>query len=100
MRLPTFKRGIHPKGEKHHTDDKAIQVILPRVGSKMVYPMVQSIGVPCQPVVSVGEHVLLGQKVGDAEGFISSPIHTSVSGTVDAIKRCLPLPELFQTLLL
>lgn len=89
MRLPTFKRGIHPKGEKHHTDDKAIQVILPRVGSKMVYPMVQSIGVPCQPVVSVGEHVLLGQKVGDAEGFISSPIHTSVSGTVDAIKKVL-----------
>ena len=89
MRLPTFKKGIHPKGEKHHTDDKAIQVILPRVGSKMVYPMVQSIGVPCQPVVSVGERVLLGQKVGDAEGVVSSPIHTSVSGTVDAITKVL-----------
>ncbi|MGF7145568.1 electron transport complex protein RnfC [Anaerotaenia torta] len=89
MRLPTFKKGIHPKGEKHHTDDKAIQVILPRVGSKMVYPMVQSIGVPCQPAVSVDERVLLGQKVGDAEGLISSPIHTSVSGTVDAITKVL-----------
>ena len=89
MRLPTFKKGIHPKGEKHHTDDKVIQVILPRVGSKMVYPMVQSIGVPCQPVVSVGERVLLGQKVGDAEGYVSSPIHTSVSGTVEAITKVL-----------
>lgn len=89
MRLPTFKKGIHPKGEKHHTDNKAIQVILPRVGSKMVYPMVQSIGIPCQPVVTVGERVLLGQKVGDADGFVSSPIHTSVSGTVNAITKVL-----------
>ncbi len=89
LRLPTFKRGFHLKDEKYHTENKSIQYILPRVGSKMVYPMIQSIGTPCQPIVSVGNRVLLGQKVGDADGLVSSPIHTSVSGTVDTIKKVL-----------
>ncbi len=89
MGLLTFKRGIHPSDEKHHTENKAIEVILPKVGAKMTYPMVQHLGMPCQPCVSIGERVLLGQKIGDADGYVTSPIHSSVSGTVVAIEPTL-----------
>ena len=47
--------------------------------------MQQHIGAPCQPLVSVGDRVLLGQKIGDGEG-LCVPVHASVSGTVIAIE--------------
>lgn len=89
MGLLTFKRGIHPSDEKHHTENKAIEVILPKEGARMTYPMSQHLGMPCEPCVSIGERVLLGQKIGDASGYVTSPIHSSVSGTVVAIEPTL-----------
>ncbi|MDR2903114.1 MAG: electron transporter RnfC, partial [Clostridiales bacterium] len=85
MKIRTFKRGIHPPGQKGTTDDLPIEVILPKEGAIMVYPMSQHIGAPCEPIVAVGERVLLGQKIGEAKGYVSSPVHTSVSGTVKSI---------------
>lgn len=85
MKVRTFKRGIHPPGQKAGTDDKAIEVILPKEGAMMVYPMVQHIGAPCEPVVAVGERVLLGQMIGEAKSYVSAPVHSSVSGVVKAI---------------
>ncbi len=37
---------------------------------------------PCNPVVKKGDRVLVGQVIGEATGFVSAPIHSSVSGTV------------------
>ena len=48
----------------------------------MVYPMVQHIGVPCAPIVAVGDFVAVGQKIGDSGAVMSSPIHSTVSGRV------------------
>lgn len=48
--------------------------------------MAQHIGVPCEPVVKVGDHVDIGQKIGDSEAFMSAPVHASVSGEVTEIK--------------
>ncbi|MCL1948755.1 MAG: electron transport complex subunit RsxC [Turicibacter sp.] len=45
----------------------------------------QHIGAPCQPVVEVGDEVLVGQLVAKSEAFVSAPIHATVSGIIEAI---------------
>lgn len=52
----------------------------------MVFPMSQHIGAPATPVVQKGDKVLVGQKIGEASGFISANICSSVSGTVKAVE--------------
>lgn len=47
------------------------------------------IGKPAAPVVKVGDRVLVGQPVAEQSGFISSPVHASVSGTVKKIEDIL-----------
>ena len=49
---------------------------------KVVIPMIQHIGAPCTPLVKQGDTVKVGQKIGDSEAYVSSPVHSSVSGTV------------------
>ncbi|MDR3271107.1 MAG: electron transport complex subunit RsxC [Peptococcaceae bacterium] len=83
----TFPSGVHPHDEKSWTAGKAVQTILPKAGSEMVFPMSQHIGAPCEPLVAVGDKVLLGQKIGDSEKFVTSPVHSSVSGAVTAIRK-------------
>ncbi len=82
--IRTFKGGIHPDDMKTDTCDKQI-IDLP-ASSEMVYPLSQHIGAPASPCVNVGDHVLMGQKVAEASGFVSANIHSSVSGTVKAIE--------------
>lgn len=53
----------------------------------MVFPLEQHIGNPAIPIVQVGDRVLVGQKIAEADGLISAPIHSSVSGTVKAIEN-------------
>jgi len=83
-RLRTFRGGIYPPHNKSCTEAKNIVDLLPRQ-ELLHFPMQQHIGVPCEPVVKVGERVLLGQKIGDSEAFLSVPIHSSVSGKVEKI---------------
>lgn len=87
MNVLTFPRGIHPHDEKEHTADAKIDYILPKKGSHLVFPMSQHLGAPATPIVEVGEYVKLGQKIGEASAFVSSPVHSSVSGTVIAIEK-------------
>ena len=48
--------------------------------------MSQHLGAPANPIVQVGDTVKVGQKIGEAAGFISAPVHSSVSGTVVAVE--------------
>ena len=91
MKFQTFKRGIHPPDGKEITNKKPIEIIMPEEGMKMVYPMSQHIGAPCEPIVAKGDRVLLGQKIAESSAFVSSPIHASVSGTVTDIKPVMTL---------
>lgn len=84
MGLRTFKGGIHPYDGKDLSKDKPILEILPK--GELVYPLSQHIGAPANPIVAVGDSVLRGQKIAEANGFVSAPIHSSVSGTVKAIE--------------
>ena len=80
----TFHGGIHPYDGKDISKDKPIVDYMPK--GLMVYPLSQHIGAPAEPVVEVGEHVLVGQLIAKETGFVSSPIYSSVSGTVKAIE--------------
>lgn len=84
MGLLTFKGGVHPVEGKELSKDKPTRELLPK--GDMVYPLSQHIGAPASPIVAVGDTVLKGQKIAEAGGFVSSPIFSSVSGTVEAIE--------------
>ena len=81
----TFKRGIHP-AESKYTEHVPISNQLSLNENEMVFPLTQHLGAPCQPLVSVGEKVLIGAKIGDSEAFVCAPVHSSVSGTVKEIR--------------
>lgn len=81
----TFVGGIHAYDGKELSKDKPITVLLPK--GDLVFPLSQHIGAPAKPLVAKGDLVLVGQRIGEAEGMISSNIISSVSGTVKAIER-------------
>ncbi len=85
-----FPGGIHP-GEgvngKAVTRSKPIEALPPP--SRVILSMQQHIGVPCRCVVKQGDYVRIGQIIGEAAGFVSAPVHASVSGTVVAVAPCM-----------
>ena len=80
----TFIGGIHPYDGKNLSKDKPIKAVFPK--GDLVYPLSQHIGAPAKPIVEKGDHVLTGQKIAEAGGFVSAPIYATVSGTVKAIE--------------
>ena len=84
MGLATFKGGIHPYEGKELSENKPVQVLTSK--GEMVFPMAQHIGAPAKPLVAKGDRVLVGQKIGEAGGFISANVICSVSGTVKAVE--------------
>lgn len=84
MKLATFKGGIHPDDGKALSKDTPIKLVEPK--GDLVYPMSQHIGAPAKPIVNVGDKVLVGQRIGEAQGFVSANIISSVSGTVKAVE--------------
>lgn len=89
MKFFGFRGGVHPPENKVQTENlKTERLDSP---SEVYVPLLQHIGVPLNPIVQVGDKVLKGQKIGEAEG-LSSPIHSPVSGTVTKIEsRIFPL---------
>lgn len=83
MGTATFRGGIHPPDKKELAANSPISdAKAPKI---VVIPLSQHIGAPCNAVVSIGQEVKKGQVVGEASAFVSSPVHTSVSGKVVAI---------------
>lgn len=79
----TFPGGVHPPEYKELTEHKAtVNATVPKL---LVIPMRQHIGAPCDALVKVGDEVKVGQKIGEPKGFVSAPIHSSVSGKVVAV---------------
>ena len=79
-----FFGGVHPNDMKAATNEKAIEQL--EAPAEVVIPMSMHIGAPCKPIVAVGDKVTIGQKIGEPGGFVSAPIHASVSGTVKAVE--------------
>lgn len=81
--LKKFKiGGIHPHDNKISRDCKIENLPVPEVVS---IPVSQHIGAPAEVVVKSGDRVLVGDLIAKAGGFVSSNIHSSVSGTVKSI---------------
>lgn len=84
MNAKKFHGGVHPDGAKSLTEGCKIKSAEP--SHTLVFPMSQHVGKPAKPIVSSGEHVLMGQRIGEADGFISAHVISSVSGTVKAVE--------------
>ena len=78
--------GVHPVEGKEPTEHLSL-VRFPEPET-VIIPMSMHLGAPATPIVNVGDKVKLGQKIGEAAGFISAPVHSSVSGEVMAICDC------------
>ncbi len=83
-RFAGYYGGIHPVEGKEPTEHKPlVRFPEPQVA---VIPLSMHLGAPANPIVSVGDTVKVGQKIAEAAGFISAPIHASISGKVVAIE--------------
>ncbi len=86
QRLPgsgTFSHGVHPDEHKEATEGLPIER-MPFV-SRFVLPLSQHIGAPCRPVVRPNQRVRRGQLVAEPGGFVSTALHSPVTGRVVGI---------------
>ena len=84
----TFKGGIHPLHDRHEgkapTEKKPVRAF---VSDTVCIPMDMHLGAPSKPCVKKGDHVLMGQLIGEPVGGLGVPVHASVSGTVLEVGR-------------
>ena len=79
-----FHGGIHPQENKTQTTQTAIATI--PLAKELVLPLSQHIGAPAAAIVDVGQTVLKGELVAEAQGMLSANIHAPTSGTISAIE--------------
>lgn len=80
MKVLSFSGGVHPEYCKELTSSRPVEPVeLPKT---VVIPLSQHLGAPCNPAVKKGDEVKTGQVVGEPAGFVSAPVHASVSGKV------------------
>ncbi len=85
-RFEGYYGGVHPTERAGVTEHLAL-VRFPEPET-VVIPLSQHAGAPATPIVAKGDYVQVGQKIGEAAGFISAPVHSSVSGNVIAVAEC------------
>ncbi len=88
FRKKMFPGGMHPhegvNGKSVNSGNAIRELPAPQ---RVVIPLSQHIGAPAQALVKKGDTVLMGQKIGEAGGFVSAPVHASVSGKVVGIEN-------------
>ena len=83
--LHEFKGGIHPPENKQQSTSQPISSI--SLPEKLILPIAQHIGKQSKPVVNVGDTVLKGQIIAEAQGFVSANLHAPTSGQINAIEH-------------
>ena len=78
-----FFGGVHPEGRKELS--ACVPLAAMALPAQAAVLLRQHIGAPCKPLVSVGDTVCMGQKIGDGEG-LCVPVHAPVSGVVVGIE--------------
>lgn len=87
----TFRGGVHPAhGSKAQTQGLATRSF---VSDTVRIIMNMNIGAPSQPCVAKGDHVKIGQVIGEPVGFLGLPVHASVSGEVVSVEPISYLSE-------
>ncbi len=88
--LPLPKNPFRTRGgakaphRKNTLDSESVVMPCPK---QVILPMVQHIGAPCKPTVKAGTLVAIGDVIAESEGFVSAPIHATVSGKVSKIAQ-------------
>ena len=77
-----FLKGVSVPHRKNTAAVAALRMPSPKT---VTIPMSMHIGKPSEPVVKVGDNVFVGTLIAKESGFVSSPIYSSVSGTVTGI---------------
>ncbi|WP_444935160.1 electron transport complex subunit RsxC [Microbulbifer sp. JTAC008] len=90
LRPNDFPGGVHPPENKHQSTGEPIGVI--PLAEDLIVPLLQHSGTTAIPLVNLGDKVLKGQKIAEADGFISCPVHAPSSGRVMAIEPY-PVPH-------
>lgn len=83
----TFRGGIYPLKKTHHGKTLTANLSIEQfpAPAEVSIPCALHLGTSAQPCVAVGDYVFKGQKVAEAGGVVSVPVHASVSGTVKQI---------------
>jgi len=76
------KGGIHPPERKRSAEREIVSLPLPKTVS---IPLIQHIGVPAVPLVKAGQNVKTGELIGEGQDFVSSNVHSSVTGVVRSV---------------
>jgi electron transport complex protein RnfC len=84
QRLFGFHGGVKPAYNKEASTGLPIAVA--PTPTLLVIPLHQSIGGVPRPLVKAGDRVLKGQRIGGADGNVSSAVHASTSGSVVAVE--------------
>ncbi|MGD9926236.1 MAG: electron transport complex subunit RsxC [Sphaerochaeta sp.] len=86
QRIPTFsKGGVHPDDRKVYSRSEAIERL--PMPSELIVALSQHLGAPAKALKAKGDTVVKGEKIGEASGFISSDVHSPVSGTIKEIRK-------------
>ena len=87
IKMPLFKLGkAHVPHKKNTANMPAVRMDAPE---SITIPMAQHIGAHSTPIVNVGDKVYVGTKIAEAGGYVGTPIHSSVSGTVKKLDKFL-----------
>ena len=81
----TFRGGVHPADHKDLSREAQLRPFT--ATGEMVYPLSQHIGKPARAIVKKNDPVLVGQRIAEADGFVSAHVYSSCSGKVKALEK-------------
>lgn len=90
----TFRGGVHPNEKKELSREMPLRVFDAK--GEMVFPLAQHIGKPAKAIVKKGDPVLVGQRIAEADGFVSAHVISSCSGKVKAVEKRRTIAGLMQ----
>ena len=79
----TFRHGIHPPDKKEYSAERPVECM--PFPDRVVLPLLQHIGAPCQPIVKPKDQVRFGQLIGVGKSFVSASLHAPFAGKVQKI---------------
>lgn len=82
-----FKHALGSIKVRHNKNTENQSSVVMDDPDSVAIPMSMHIGAPCTPTVKKGDHVKIGQVIGDSDAFLSVPIHASISGEVKEIRN-------------
>lgn len=79
-----FNGGIHPDQQKDISNQTPIEQA--PIPPALYLPLQQHIGRPAKPIMEIGQRVLKGELIAEAQGAVSAGVHAPTSGTIEAIQ--------------